>query len=231
MNKNDLDKCMEDNPFAILGELIYTGIYNEIISGKLMPGEKLLEVKISRSLGVSRTPVKIAISRLIEEDLLYKQDGKVPVVKRISYEKCLWLYEARKTIESKAAYIAAKRINNEEIVQLKQIMLKLQECDEQLDNYLFAEYDKKFHDVIIQACRNKYIIGMYQTLECDLQRYRHHFSQLVLERNRMENGQEFHRAIYRALKNRMALVAQNEVEADIDRMYGTIHTFREKSDY
>lgn len=108
--KEKMLKEKETNPFAVLSKLIYDGLYNEIITGKLLLDDKIIESQIAKNLNVSRTPVKMALNKLVEDGILEKGKGKELRVKKIRYEECLWLYEARLSIESKAAYLAAKRI-------------------------------------------------------------------------------------------------------------------------
>lgn len=222
MDKNTIDEYKQKNPFTILSNVIYKEFIKDISSGKLLPGNKIIEYKIAKTLNVSRTPVNIAINKAINNGLFEKNEKRTITVKKISFEEAYHLYEARKLLEGRAAYLAAKRISPEELRSLKNLLDIFKEVDENLNNDEFVKNDKIFHDIIVNACRNKYIIDMYKVLELDLQRYRYHFKQLVFKRNEIENGYMYHLAIYNALKNRLSILAKDEIESDINRMYGTI---------
>ena len=228
--KGRIQSEMEKNPFAVLSKLIYDCLYDEIISGKLRLNDKIIESKIAAQLNASRTPVKMALNRLIEDDILERGTGKDIRVKKIRYEECLWLYEARKAIEPKAAYLAAKRINKGELAVLKDIIQKFKTVDKSYDYEEYIACDKTFHETVIKASRNKYIIGMYKSLEFPLQRYRFQTMQLayedLFEKNGLERGSDYHLAVYRALYNQLPIVAQDEIESDINRMYGTMHMLK-----
>lgn len=228
--KENIQTEMENNPFAVLSKLIYDGLYDEIIAGKLRLDEKIIESKIAAQLNVSRTPVKMALNRLVEDEILERGTGKDIRVKKIRYEECLWLYEARKAIEPKAAYLAAKRINKTELTLLKELIQEFKNVDKSYDFEKYIACDKIFHETVIKASRNKYIIGMYKSIEFPLQRYRYQTMQLayedLFEKNGLERGSNYHLAVYRALYNQLPIVAEDEILSDINRMYGTMHMLK-----
>lgn len=224
MDKRTIDEHKKNNPFIVLSDIIFKEFINDIKTGKLLPGDKIIENKIAKDLDVSRTPVNIAINKALEQKLFEKNEKRNIIVRKISFEEAYYLYESRKLIEGKAAYLAAKRISNKELSILFDLLQRLKQVDDVLDNDEFVKIDKIFHDTIIRASKDPYIIKMYKVLELDLQRYRYHFKQLVVKRNKIENGYMYHLAIYNALYNRISNIAKEEIEADIDRMYGTIFT-------
>lgn len=63
---------------------------------------------------------------------------------------------------------------------------------------------------------------MYKRIKPDLQRYRYHYKQLIIERNTNENVYMYHYSIYLALKSRLSVVAKDEIESDISSMHGMI---------
>ena len=220
---------LKNNPFAILSKLIYESLYNEIIQGHLLAGDKIIESKMAKELDVSRTPIKMALNRLVEEGL-FEKDGKDLRVSKITYTECLWLYESRIAVEKKAAYLAAIRINNEELNTLKELIKKFKTVDVSYSNEVFVKCDKQFHDTIVNASRNPYIINMYKLIECPLQRYRYQTMQLAYEQRfeseGLERSSDLHTAVYRALSHRLRLESENAIEYDIHRMFGTMHMLK-----
>lgn len=228
--KENVQQEMDNNPFAILSRVIYQQLYQEIIAGHLLPEHKIIESKIAKELNVSRSPVKMALADMVEEGIFVRGAGKTVHVKPISYEECLWIYEARMTLEPRAAYQAAKRIKPEELKELKEMITKFEEIDNTLNQRDYTLTDKQFHEIIIKASRNPYLVSMYKSIECPLSCYRNQLNQLAYEecfqQHDMGSGSEHHKAIYNMLKNRLPLLAEDEMRNDIQRMYGTMSRLR-----
>ncbi|MSC85596.1 GntR family transcriptional regulator [Eubacterium sp. am_0171] len=228
--KSNVQQEMESNPFAVLSRLIYQELYQEVIEGHLLPEHKIIESKIAKELNVSRSPVKVALSDMVDEGIFFRGVGKTVHVKPISYEECLWIYEARMTLEPKAAYQAAKRIKPAELQQLMELISKFEEIDNTMDQREYTRTDKQFHEIIIKASRNPYLVSMYKSIECPLACYRNQLNQLAYEecfqQHDMGSGSEHHKAIFNMLKNHLPLLAEDEMRNDIQRMYGTMSRLR-----
>lgn len=90
------------------GEKAYVSLRDDIIEWRLLPGTVLAEVEQSERLGVSRTPIREALSRLTAEGLT-AAGGRGVVVTDISLEDIDELFELRETLEGRAAALAAER--------------------------------------------------------------------------------------------------------------------------
>lgn len=228
--KENVQREMEDNPFAVLSRVIYQQLYQEVIAGHLLPEHKIIESKIAKDLNVSRSPVKVALVDMVEEGIFERGAGKTVHVKPITYEECSWIYEARMTLEPKAAYQAARRIKPAELSQLRELINKFEEIDQTLNQREYTLADKQFHEIVIKASRNPYLVSMYKSIECPLACYRNQLNQLVYEEcfqeHDMGSGSEHHKAIYNMLKNHLPLLAEDEMRNDIQRMYGTMSRLR-----
>jgi DNA-binding GntR family transcriptional regulator len=86
----------------------YAALRDDIIEWRLLPGTVLAEVEQSARLGVSRTPLREALSRLTAEGLT-AAGGRGVVVTDISLDDIDELFELRETLEGKAAALAAER--------------------------------------------------------------------------------------------------------------------------
>lgn len=88
----------------------YAALREDIIEWRLLPGTVLAEVEQSERLGISRTPLREALSRLTAEGLTSTAGGRGGVVVTdISLEDIDELFELRETLEGKAAALAAER--------------------------------------------------------------------------------------------------------------------------
>ncbi len=90
-------------------ETAYQLLRDEIIQWKLEPGTPLGEVETSLRLGVSRTPLREALSRLIAEGLVRTGPGRTAVVTSLSRRDIVELFELREALETQAARLAARR--------------------------------------------------------------------------------------------------------------------------
>jgi DNA-binding GntR family transcriptional regulator len=90
-------------------ETAYQLLRDEIIQWKLEPGTPLGEVETSQRLGVSRTPLREALSRLVAEGLVRTGPGRTAVVTSLSRDDIVELFELREALETQSARLAARR--------------------------------------------------------------------------------------------------------------------------
>ncbi|MEJ1230530.1 MAG: GntR family transcriptional regulator [Galbitalea sp.] len=86
----------------------YLSLRSEILDADLTPGTVLAEVEQSVRLGVSRTPLREALSRLAAEGLVAPHSGRGVVVSAISADNVAELFELREALETQAARLAAR---------------------------------------------------------------------------------------------------------------------------
>jgi DNA-binding GntR family transcriptional regulator len=87
----------------------YSVLREQIIDGELAPGTLLAEVEQSTRLGVSRTPVREALSRLAADGLVATHSGRGVVVTDVPLTRIAELFEVRSALEEQAARLAARR--------------------------------------------------------------------------------------------------------------------------
>ncbi|WP_062464020.1 GntR family transcriptional regulator [Demequina soli] len=90
-------------------ERVYELLREEILDGALAPGAPLAEIEQSERLGVSRTPLREALSRLQGDGLVAARGGRGLVVAGLSLDAVRDLFEIREALEVKAAALAAQR--------------------------------------------------------------------------------------------------------------------------
>lgn len=98
---------------------VYAALRDEILSGDLVPGAPVAEVEQSTRLGVSRTPVREAFSRLTSEGLLTSKSPRVLVVTELTADRIRSLYELRSALETSATALAAQRRDPSEFESLR----------------------------------------------------------------------------------------------------------------
>ncbi len=189
---------LQDTGYS-LRDRIYQQLRNDILNGRYRPGESLIEMKVAKKMGVSRTPVREAIRQLELEGLVSSIPNKGVVVQGVSEQDIEDIYTIRKMIEGLAARWAAEKITDEQLKELKDIIDLMEFYTEKDDIDKVSELDTKFHDIIFKACDSR-------PLESVLTNF-HHFIQRarlvsIKSSGRASHSLEEHSKIYEALKSR-----------------------------
>lgn len=97
----------------------YVTLVSEIQTGELAPGSVLAETEQAMRLGVSRTPMREAIGRLVADGLARQQSPRTTVVTGFEADDIKRLFEARRALEETAARLAADRADPAEFARLE----------------------------------------------------------------------------------------------------------------
>ncbi|MCM3689549.1 GntR family transcriptional regulator [Kocuria rosea] len=87
----------------------YEALREDIVEWRLLPGQVLGEVEQSERFGISRTPIREALSRLTADGLAEAHRGRGVVVSQVSLEDVRALFELREALDGQAAKLAARR--------------------------------------------------------------------------------------------------------------------------
>lgn len=151
----------------------YATLREDIIEWRLAPGTVLAEVEQSERLGVSRTPVREALSRLSAEGLT-AAGGRGVVVTDISLEDIDEMFELRETLEGKAAALAAERGERAVFEKLHADLLRAPELISETDPARHEYYALvgQLDDAIDTAISNSYLAQAMRSLRVHLVRVR-----------------------------------------------------------
>lgn len=94
---------------------IYTRIKARVVGFAIRPGERLNEVALARDLGVSRTPLREALNRLVAERLVEVRPGTGFSCRDLEPKAIYDLYEARRILETSAAMLACDRAPDDDL--------------------------------------------------------------------------------------------------------------------
>jgi DNA-binding GntR family transcriptional regulator len=110
---------MLDHRTLSLAEQVFERLETDILSGKYAAGEILTELKLVNDLGVSRTPIREALHRLEQEHIIEMTNRGILVL-GVSQKDLEDILEIRMRIEGLAAYMAAERITDSELAELRE---------------------------------------------------------------------------------------------------------------
>ncbi len=150
---------------------IRAALQTEIENGQLPPGSSIDERSLADRFGVSRTPVREALQQLAAKELVRITPRHGAVVARMTVNEMRGLMEVLGEMESLAARLAARRIDD---VSRAQLEAALERCQAAKDKGS-AEYTMAniaFHEVIFAASRNDYLTQQLRRAHRSVQRYR-----------------------------------------------------------
>lgn len=149
---------------AIAIEDIVETIRKRILNGAYAPGAKLSENKLAKEFRCSRTPVREAIKRLEQDNLVEVQPFSGSYVKQLSDRENLELTEIRASLESLAFRLACdRRVDAEPLKQLLVEMEDILESDEP-DFVSYGQVHYRFHMTLIEMSGNEMLIDMYKRM-------------------------------------------------------------------
>lgn len=143
---------------------VYQALKKKIIKFDLMPGQLLIVQQLSSEMGISRTPVREAMVRLLEEGFLVEVAGRKFKVSGISWGFISDLYHARMILESYAIKNTNVRELGELIPALRTNIGQLEKSLMKHDSEAIFVADSEFHRIIISNCRNDVIISWLDRL-------------------------------------------------------------------
>lgn len=188
-----------------LREIVFETLREAILSGKLEPGERLMEIQLAEEMGVSRTPVREAIRKLELEGFVVMIPRKGAYVAGISLKDITDVFEVRAALEALAAGLVAERASDEEIEQLDRSLLAYSEQTNKEDIDGIVEKDTDFHNLLYNASRNERLQLIITHLREVIQRVR---TVSLSQPGRSKDAVEEHRQIVDAIADRNVELAQ-----------------------
>lgn len=139
-----------------LEDYAYRYIIHQIVENRIKPGDTILETEMAQILNMSRTPIRSAIGRLVNEGLLDKKRKKGCIIPLPSPEDARQVFQAREILEGSVAGLAALNRKESELAELFKILDAETNALEakQKDDYYLA--NEKFHFTLMKAAKNKY---------------------------------------------------------------------------
>ena len=190
---------MREHKSISIADQIFEQLERDILSGVYAKGELLSELSLAKQLGVSRTPVREAIRRLEQENIL-EDTGHGLAVVGITPEDMLDMYEIRLRIEGLSARRAAERVSDEELAAMRDT-LELQrfyvEKGGQNSSAQIKNLDSQFHEQLYRASGSRAYCDTLIALHKKITKYR---MASVSKHSRAVQSLEEHETIFHALE-------------------------------
>jgi DNA-binding GntR family transcriptional regulator len=196
----------------------------DIISGALLPGERLIEVALSERYSVGRAAVRAALVELDGEGLVQREANRGATVRRVSLTEAIEITEARGVLEGLIARLAAERATDDERDELGAIVESMEQA---VQSGALAEYsaiNRTFHQRLREIARHQ----VAETLVDNLRnRAVHHQYRLSTISGRAEESLPQHRAIAQAVVAGDAGAAEAAMRAHLDSVAAVLRHWHE----
>ncbi len=161
--RDELSRSAANSPPHSAAERAHAELRRRILDGRLSPGRRLKEADLAADLGLSRTPVREALSRLTVEGLLDFRANVGATVAVWSEQQIELMFRIRSLVEPFAAEIAAPQVTDAEVDELRRLCAVMEEAarrETQADLARLAEANGRLHRLIIDATRSDQLIKL-----------------------------------------------------------------------
>ena len=153
-------------------EKVYLAIRNDILNGRIAPGERLIETRLAEQIKTSRTPVREALHMLELEGLLEAIPRVGYRVKELKWTEVEEICEIRRVNEVLAAHWAIERITPKGLKELEKNLSASESEVKKGNPKSFVEYDAEFHEILVRASGSVRLLELCQFLRRHMLRYR-----------------------------------------------------------
>jgi DNA-binding GntR family transcriptional regulator len=179
-------------PLGAVRERVLANLRQEIIAGRLGPGDRLVERELAERFGVSRVPVREAIRALVAEGFVHFETPRRAVVRPLTPNDVQELFELREALEVYAAGLAASRATPEELAGVAELLDRAAAATEAGDAEVITDINSRLHDSIVTMAGNTLLTAALEPVAGRLRwmtRRNEEWPQLLVE----------HRELYEAI--------------------------------
>ncbi len=211
--------------YATKSDLAYTRVRGLILSGELQPGAVINQALLAKQIGISTTPLREALRRLMQQGLVELDAHRDARVTQLSAEEARDLLEVRRSLDPMAAALAAERRTRQDLAEMRA-------CLEGLDALpsdptvaqLLAH--RRFHTAVYRAAHNALLAEMLDGLWDTSDRYRRHGLQVERSLEERATTVDEHRLLFQAIEEGDPETAADVMRAHIRTSLGARSAWR-----
>ncbi|MEU4107255.1 MULTISPECIES: GntR family transcriptional regulator [unclassified Streptomyces] len=152
-------------PLGSVRERVLAALRQDIIAGRLAPGDRLVERELAERYGVSRVPVREAVRALVGEGFVLFESARRTVVRRLTPDDVRELFELREALEVYAAGLAATRATPEALERLRELLAEAATATEAGEAEAITDINTRFHDRILAMAGNGLLISVMDPVD------------------------------------------------------------------
>lgn len=204
---------VELDEFLPLRDVVFNALHKAILTGRLKPGERLMEIHLANQLGVSRTPIREAIRKLELEGLVTMVPRRGAEVAGMTEKSMQDVLEVRRSLDVLSVELACERITEQELEQLRLSCEEFAKATKTGNATTMAKADVAFHDIIVEATGNQRLKQLINNLAEQMYRYRFVYLQDDIRHDMLVAE---HEAIYNSIWERERKAAARAAKVHID---------------
>lgn len=192
---------------------IYQQVRSMAAGFEFKPEERINESELSRQLGVSRTPLREALNRLVAEGLLTAREGRGFFCRALVPEQIVQLYELRLAIEAEAAWRAVERASDQEITELGGFLSSIApDYDNRSPAREIVSLDEAFHLRLAALSQNNELVHALENINERLR-----YVRWISMRHKVDITHAAHQAIFECLRARDGLACVAQMRAHVEK--------------
>lgn len=162
LSKEEMDHNEAYDKGLTAADQAYAYVINALTEGTMQPGTRVREAELASAIGISRTPIREALNRLINEGLVSNDPRRGLIITELDQTMVGELYEMRRVLESTAAGLAARHATDVEISVLRTLMENDAKATTAQE---ISKNNKMFHQVLYKCGHNRYLLKTLQALQ------------------------------------------------------------------
>jgi DNA-binding GntR family transcriptional regulator len=228
-----LNDAMTDNkakmegipPKLSIREEVIEYIKERILSGTMAAGDRIVETKLAKEMGISTTPIRAALRYLEGEGIIMTLPNKGPIVCPLDKNDVFEIYTVRSMLEGLAIRLVTLNATAEDIADLEQVYEKmLHKVNDNSVKTLLA-YSFSVHEKIVTLSRNAHLIAKYQSLSLQIALV----NRLVGTATPKQEAADMHLELIEAVKSKDPDFAETVIRKHIHKAYIDFVKLLEKS--
>jgi GntR family transcriptional regulator, rspAB operon transcriptional repressor len=198
-----------------VGDTVYQMLRQSILDQTFVPGQRLHLDELAEKLDVSATPIKDAINRLSSEGLIEVRARSGTFVSQISVDDLAEALEVRCALEAHSALTAVRRVSEQDIAALEELLSIMREpVLSDPDRLRHEQTNRDFHQRIVELSGNRKLIDLYNSLNTHITMARVHYASQAW-RTRLDQEMREHEVILQHLKARASLALADVLRTHI----------------
>ncbi|WP_027145098.1 GntR family transcriptional regulator [Mesorhizobium sp. WSM3626] len=195
-----------------LNDRAYGALKQELISGGFSPGQTLVIRKLAETFGISTTPIREALQRLVAERLLEMQNNRSIIVPLLSAPAFAELTRIRIAVEGLAGEMATSRMTESGLADIQAALAGMQRAVEAQDATTYLSLNEAFHFAIYEHAGAPILLNMIRDLWGRVGPY----PKLLMRADRyIPQSNDAHHRIVVALEQRNGPAVRASLEQDI----------------
>jgi DNA-binding GntR family transcriptional regulator len=208
-----------------LREKIYKDIRDDIMQGKLLPGQRVVESVLVERFKVSRSPIRESLRRLESEGMITLEHNKGITVSRLSSQEIEEIYNLRWLLESYAAHLSAERATKNDVAYLKDLNSKLKAAAKNYDLMSWIHNNILFHDFLSENSGNGNLTQVLSSIKRRV--YRYHYM-IIRIPGHFKTYLDQHEGILKACENKDGKGAEKHMKAHLQTIKRVLIDYLDK---